>query len=644
MGGYPHSRLVNIMNWKLAILIVVTALLATVQLHAAGVEVSLQLEPEEVSLGEATLMTLRVQGSASVTEPQFPLIDSLQITRVGKSTNIQFINGVMSGGVTYTYQVVPEKTGVFTIPELTIRAGREIVKTTPITLRVGKPYQGNPGTAAQAPTIQNPGSPSLPPPSTPSTATQAPPEVTTEPVVFQISLPKRDFYVGELVPAELKVYVRDGLNISDVYTPNLSGNAFTIGKLTTQPDSLQDALIAGKPFKILTWHSTVAPVKAGEYPLNVQMDVLVTEQVRRRSPFGDAFPDDPFFDRFFRGEQRKRVSLKSKDTQVKILPLPEEGRPSNFSGAIGQFEFTADAAPREITAGDPVTLKMTIAGAGNFDRVKSPQLDKTADFKTYAPSAKFEPFDSAGVGGRKIFEQMVIPQDSSIKEIPRITFSYFDPDKGKYVSLASNELPLKVVGGAPSTVSSAPVAPSASPQSPVPSPASDSEMVANKLEQGVVLSTMKPLIMEPWFWGLQTVPLIMLVTGSVFLRRRDRMRNDPTFARSRTTSRAIQLQLDAMNKAVQQKNSHDFFIAARRALQERLGEKFGVKPETITPADLDGWSERLSNGSEGSIREIKSIFDVADAVAYSGQKYDAESLDDWKMKVLHALKRMEKIL
>jgi len=635
------------MNWKPAILILVSslALAATVPVRAGDVEVSARLEPEEISLGEATLLTLIVQGSASVTEPQFPNIDSLQITRVGKSTNIQFINGVMSGGVTYTYQVVPEKTGVFTIPELSIRAGREIVKTAPITLRVAKPYTGTPGTSSQAPTTQSPDAPSLPPPPSPSTTTQAPAEVASEPVVFQISLPKRDFYVGELVPAELKVYLRQGLNILEVFTPTLSGNAFTIGKLSTQPDTAEDAYIDGKLYKILTWHSTVAPVKSGEYPLNVQMDVLVTEQVRRRSPFGDAFPDDPFFDRFFMGEQRKRVTLKSKDTQVKTLSIPEEGRPADFSGAIGQFEFATDATPREIAAGDPITLKMSVAGAGNFDRVKAPELDKTLGFRTYTPSAKFEPFDSAGVGGRKIFEQMVIPQNSSIKGIPRITFSYFDPDKGKYATLASKEIPLKVVGGTPSSAGASTTPPPASTPSQPPAgfTASDSEVVPNKLVQGSVSSTLEPLLVQPWFLALQLVPMAALIAASVHFRRRDRLTSDPAFARSVSASRAIQVQLGAMDKALQQKNSHDFFMAARGAIRERLGERLGIKPETITLADLSDWGKRLNHGSEASIQEIKGIFDVADAMAYSGQKYSAESLNDWKQKVLQALKRLEKI-
>jgi hypothetical protein len=72
-----------------------------------------------------------------------------------------------------------------------------------------------------------------------------------------------------------------------------------------------------------------------------------------------------------------------------------------------------------------------------------------------------------------------------------------------------------------------------------------------------------------------------------------------------------------------------------------------MKPETITPADLSDWSERVNHGANDglkeSIREIQKIFEVADAVAYSGQKYGAESLEGWRTRVLNALQRLEKV-
>ncbi len=634
-------------NISFFLLALAIGLAGVFEARAADVQASASLEPAQVAFGEAAQLTLKIEGSASVTEPQFPPIDGLEITRTGKSTNIQFINGVMSGGVTFIYQVVPEKMGVFTIPELAIRAGGGTVKTSPVTLRVGNPP---PGPVASPQASPAPGSPP------PVSSSGPPPEVGSDVAAIQLNVPKRHFFVGELVPAELKVYLHQGLRISEISLPTLSGTAFTVGKLGDKPEQ-QEQLINGTPYAVLTWHTAVAPVKAGEHPLGAQIECNILVEERSRNRGIDGFFDDPFFDRFFRSVRQKRISLKTSDTQVKILPLPEEGRPADFSGAIGQFELSAEASPRDITAGDPVTLKITVAGTGNFDRVKAPEMEKNPGFKTYAPSGKFEPFDNAGIGGRKIFEQMVIPRNTGIKSIPRIGFSYFDPDKGRYLTLMSDEIPLRIASAGPSTGP----APAPSPQAPsagVPPlaaganpnaagfTASDAELVANKLREGSVTPTLEPVLTRPWFWGMQAVSGAALIAAWTLFRRRDRLARDPAFARSVTASRAIQVQLDALEKALQQRNSHDFFFAARRVLQERMGERLGLRPETITPSDLADWSERMNHGSDEraeTIRRIRNIFDVADAVAYSGQKYSAELLDEWKRKVVDALKRLEKI-
>ena len=92
-----------------------------VQAGAAELRATASMEPEEVSLGEPAQLTVAVHGSASATQPQIPQVDGLEIAYIGRTTNFQFINGVMSGGVNYIYQLVPRKTGVFTVPEISVR-------------------------------------------------------------------------------------------------------------------------------------------------------------------------------------------------------------------------------------------------------------------------------------------------------------------------------------------------------------------------------------------------------------------------------------------------------------------------------------------------------------------------------------------
>jgi len=199
-------------------------------------------------------------------------------------------------------------------------------------------------------------------------------------------------------------------------------------------------------------------VKASEYEMSVELPTTVTvrQRVQRPragagDPFGDSLFDevfnDAFFDNFFGTATQREVALSSQPSVVKILSLPTENRPASFTGAVGRFELAAEAAPMQAAAGDPVTLKLKISGTGNFDRVNAPALEKTAAWKTYQPSAKFEPEDSAGISGTKTSEQALVPMQGGKREIPALAFSFFDPDRKQYVTRTTTPINIEVAPG-----------------------------------------------------------------------------------------------------------------------------------------------------------------------------------------------------
>lgn len=108
---------------------------------------------------------------------------------------------------------------------------------------------------------------------------------------------------------------------------------------------------------------------------------------------------------------------------MKVLPLPVTGRPADFSGAVGTFDMRSEVTPATTTAGDPLTLKLTVSGAGNFERLNSAGLPNSAEWKTYKPNARFVAGDSAGLQGAKIFEQAVVPQQPGRAQIPALSCS-----------------------------------------------------------------------------------------------------------------------------------------------------------------------------------------------------------------------------
>jgi len=245
------------------------------------------------------------------------------------------------------------------------------------------------------------------------------------------------------VPVQVKAYFRAGMSVSLNGLPVLGSDAFTLAKLGERPAQTEE-IINGQSFTVLTWDSTLSTVKAGDYPLNLNLPVMVRvkEKGRRggRNPLKDFFGDDSpfggsmFDDSFFDGVTEKPLTLHTHGATMKIQAPPATGRPSDFSGAVGDFDMTAVPSTTTATAGDPLTLTVKVTGKGNFDRVSVAGLGKAAAWKSYKPSAKFEPTDNAGFAGTKTFEQAVIPVKAGAQEIPALSFSYFDPGIGKYVT------------------------------------------------------------------------------------------------------------------------------------------------------------------------------------------------------------------
>ena len=277
-------------------------------------------------------------------------------------------------------------------------------------------------------------------------------------------LPKRELTVGELVPVELKACFPAGMSASLNGLPMLAGGAFALNKLGENPEQTRE-VIDGRPYNVITWSSALSAVQAGDYPLNLELPVMVRvqEKVKRgggnpfKDFFGDESPfDDSALDDFFGQVTEKPLVLHSDSTPVKIQPLPVQGRPADFSGAVGKFDLSAEASVAKAVTGDPITLKMKITGQGNFDRVTTNGLVSSAAWKGYKPNARFEPADSDGFAGTKIFEQAIVPTQSGSSEIPAVSFSYFDPDTRSYVTKTTDPIPIEIAPG--SAIAAAPAA------------------------------------------------------------------------------------------------------------------------------------------------------------------------------------------
>lgn len=615
-AGSRVGRLLRLKAWLLVAFIATGLGFAS---SASAATATATLDAAEIPLGSSVLLTLSVQGVSSLSNPQIPAVDGLQFGSTRQSSNFQFINGAMSSSVSYSIELIPLRAGEFTIPEIAVQAGKETLRTAPLHLKVtgAAPLPATPAPARAG---------ASPAPEAAKADAQS-----AGAAMFQVVLPRHEAFVGEVLPVQARLFLHPNLKVRQVSVPVIEGDAFTVATVPQQAAQTTEN-VNGVGYNVLTWSTTVTAVKAGEFPLGgqVQVVVLQTTRNRARDMFGGGF-----FDEFFGGVEAKTATLATKPVSLRILPLPGEGRPDSFSGAVGRFELSGEADPRQVTAGDPVTLRFTLRGTGNLDRLQPPRLADSSSWKTYPPSARPPLAGQPADATQKHFEQVLIPLDATVTAVPSIPWSYFDPEAKRYVTLTPPALPLKVLP-APAVAVAAAGSNTSAPALTLP-PSEEEKALAGatswtrRAAGRLVIWAQKPV-----FWLALLFPPVALLLGRGAFHAIQRRRQDPLHLRRLAASRAVRQALLEMDAAQKSGNSPSFFAAASRALREQLAARFRLNAASLVLADV----EPFLGHDENLLRDIRVLFEAADAAAFAGAATDAAAMAGWRARLESCLERV----
>ena len=314
------------------------------------------LDRDTIALGEQATLTLRFDGDAPQNPPQLSEIPGLKSGYVGRQSMDLNINGVASSIVTFTYAVMPTKTGEFTIPLAATVAGGNSVSATPVKLTV---------TTASAPT---------------AAAVNSGNEIA----FLKLAFPKPKIYVGESAMARLELYLRDDVqNFGNFQLTGSPADGFSAGQVAELQNQRRRVQVGNRVYTVIPYAVPLTAVKTGPLVLGAftgNVGVVLPSQYEG---------GDPFSRMFNQGEQ-KQVTLATDPVNVESLPLPEQGRPANFTGAVGDFTMTASVGPTNVTVGDPVTVRVQISGRGALDSVQMPDQSALQNFKIFQPTAKTE--------------------------------------------------------------------------------------------------------------------------------------------------------------------------------------------------------------------------------------------------------------
>jgi hypothetical protein len=541
-----------------------------------------------------------------------PVVSGLQFEIIGRTRQIEIINGTTLSSTSIVVQVTPQMAGIFSIPGVT-------PKSQPLVLQVN----GLPGSAG-APRLSGSQAPRPPPILSGASIPKGVHLSEDGSAYVKLSAPKREVYVGESIPVEIEVGMRSGFVTSLNGLPKLTGDDFTLNYLSHQPDR-SEKMIDGQAFVLLTWRSVLSVVKPGSFPLSaeVPLTVKIRTQPRRESALDDQF-GDPFWQNFFGASVPKDINVQSPAQELKVLALPAEGRPADFHGAIGSFAIESDVTPAKADVGDPLTLTMRVVGSGNFDRVDSTMLDHLEHWKTYPPKSTFNTNDPLKHKGEKVFEQPLIASQPGAQTVPPLSFSYFDPSTKRYETVHSAPLHVTI---SPSLADST--------QTALQVAASGASAAANKAAEGLkpdhgaaeaMVSSLIPPYLQPRFLAIPSLLAVAIAGAWMAVRRRA----NPTgrvSARNRFVAKKNQRVLTQMEAAARAGNAAVFFNAARDALQQTLAVRWQVGPEEVTAAEVRA---RL-----GDDPDIEQLFALADESKYSDQDLRTADFARW----MHAVRQ-----
>jgi hypothetical protein len=584
------------------------------------------LTSSEVVVGETVRLEIQIDNArASAITPREIEVPGLQIHYTGESTQMTMRNFSVSSSITYSYTILPEKSGTYKIPPQTIRVGKDNLQTPELTLRVtdssrataGKRGNRAPSGSAPAGSGQN----------------------AEEKIAFaELLVPKKTAYVGEIIPVVLRIGFNSRTQLREMAVPQINGQGFTVQKLSEGEKNLET--IDGQSYVVFTYKTAISAARPGDFqigPVEEKANVLVARRssgVRRR-PFDPFSGEDPFSDPFFMPfgglMEQHEISIKSDPVPLEVKSLPS-GAPANFSGAIGSFSMTAEANPKRVQVGDPITIKAAIAGRGNFDRMNAPELSDERGWHKYPPSSNFKQDDDVGISGTKSFELVVSPNEK-LTTIAPLVFSYFDPAKDRYITLQSEAMPITVEGNAQATpaagaATGAAVAPNlAGPQKP-------QDILHQINERGKIVHTFAPLYARAGFWLAQLFPLALALGLLGWKVQSIRASN-------RAALRAAQLQheKDELLRKLRRKQlaPRDYFSDASRVVQL----KTALKENNIEPATVDAETAARVFGLDPEQSErMRRLFAKNDELRYSGVGGDGALTSDGRREALELIESL----
>lgn len=456
-----------------------------------------------------------------------------------QSVSHSWVNGKRSFSKTYSYFLAPKKQGTFTIKQATIEIDGEIYKTSPITIvvtkAVDKPKDGNNAEYIASENIH---------------------------LVAEVS--KTNPYLNEAITVVYKLYVNRNTGVSnwrEINSPKYRD--FWSQNIDIKGLKVQNGQYKGEDYRYVVLRKTVLyPQKTGKLEIEpLSLDVTVEVPTNRRDIFGGRLMT----------QVHKTISAGSRTITVK--PLPEQDKPANFTGAVGDFDFAVTTTKDKLKASESLQLKVEVSGNGNLKLFELPKVSVPSSLEIYEPEhSESIRTNLRGMQGSISDTYTIVPQFKGKYPIPRISFSYFDPKTETYKSLSSNDIVIDVLEGPTQALSNDDIAVSGDKQKVI---MSSDQFAFIKTKTTLVSTTPKHFFKTIGFWTSLLAPLLAIPLAVVFRREKEKRDADVFGNKIRKADKLAKKYLGEAKRALGDKEA--FYVALEKALHNYLKAKLHIE-------------------------------------------------------------------
>lgn len=557
----------------------VIALLAPVVMMAQEPRIRVNAR-SQVTVGERFNVAFEVNADGK--DFRAPTFEGFQVVggpMNSTSSSVQIVNGSMSRSVsnTYTYVLRADNEGNFTIGPASITVNGQVVSSEPYSISVSG---GGGGTASSGQGGQQS--------SSGGRAGTSDPQVDGQDLFVKAIPSKRSAYVGEPVVFTYMLYTRVPVSQLSVSTIPSFGGFWT--KDCNETDRQSTQVVNGIQYTTYEIKKVVLiPQRAGRFTIEPMVVECVAQIETRNNPSGYdpfGFFNDPFFSRSYTNVTK---TLQTASVNFESKPLPEQGRPASFNGAVGNYNFSASIDRDEMSTNEVFTLTMTVSGSGNVELVNLPQPVFPPDFEVYDPRiTNTVQATGQGMSGSKKVEYLVIPRRAGNFTIPELEFSYYNPAQGQYLTQNVPAMSLVVNRGAGDESGEGGLY--ASSQEGIRYLGSD----IRHIKTGD--SNLKPVhahfFASPVYWLLLALLLALFVVALVMVRKRRQFRQDVVLVRNKKATKVAKGRLKNAYKYLKVQDQDHFYEEMSQALWGYISDKLGIERsvlsmETVKQAMMD---------------------------------------------------------